>query len=76
MDDTVYAVVYPACPVSLALVMGLYLQHGSKRCRWNYRKSALEWIQLRTVSEDWADLGSLARYLRCLDHHGYELGVA
>lgn len=71
-----YAVVYPACSLPLALVLGLHIQHGSKRGCRNCGKPTLEWFQLRPVPEDRTYMGSLAWSLRCLDHHGYELGAA
>jgi len=74
-DNNVHVDVHHACPLSLALVLGLHLQHGSKRGCRNHIKFALERIQLCSISEDWADLGCLAWSLRCLGHHGYEFGV-
>merc|ERR1712107_126669 len=75
VDGHVCAAVYAARTISLALVVGLHVQHGCECSGWHRVECALERLQLCSVQADWPDVGGLAGNLRGLDHHGYEPGV-
>lgn len=55
--------------------LGLHVQHGCERCGWCAGEHPLEWVQLRAVPEDRADMGRAARYLRGVDYLSDESGV-
>jgi hypothetical protein len=73
MDFGLHSFIHKSHILSHFLEMGLYVQHGGKRCGWNSAESLVELFQHQKLSTIKKALGGMAGAYCCMDNTGDEL---